>query len=139
MLVENWDRISSMVAVFVTSAPCIQCFCHVYMLYVLLEHLNMMAQLAVSPGAPCEVKCNSPCTIFLVVGFFFLLSLMTAFDNTSGFNSSPEVRLNGSDVFPIMHRAVLCELYFINPKGLPISLVLPNCIQLSGFSKIDRA
>ena len=67
---ENWDRISRMEAVFVTSAPTIQCFCHVNILYVLLEHLNMMAELAVSPGAPCEVKCNSPCTIFLV--FFFL-------------------------------------------------------------------
>ena len=70
MLVENWDRISSMVVVFVTSALSIQCFCHVNMLYVLLEHLNMMVLLAVSPGAPCEVKCNSPCTIFLVVVFF---------------------------------------------------------------------
>lgn len=70
MLVGNWDRISIMVAVFVTSATCIQCFCHVNMPYVLLDHLNMIVQLAVSPGAPCEVKCNSPCTIFLVVGFF---------------------------------------------------------------------
>lgn len=70
MLVENWNRISITVSVFVTSAPCKQCFCHVYMLYVFLEHINMMAELAVSPGVPCEVKCNSPCTIFLVVGFY---------------------------------------------------------------------
>lgn len=55
---------------------------------------------------------------------------MTAFDSMSVFNSSPEVKLSGSAVFPILHRAILWELYFINPKGPPVSLVLPNCIKL---------
>lgn len=48
---------------------------------------------------------------------FLLLSLMTAFDSMSDCNSSTEVKLNGSDVFPILHRAILWELYFINPQG----------------------
>lgn len=65
MLVENWKRSFSLVAVFVTSAPCMQCFCHVYMLYVLLEHINMIAELAMSPVLQELVKRGSPCTILL--------------------------------------------------------------------------
>lgn len=62
---ENYNRSFSVVAVFVTSAPCMQCFCHVYMLYVLLEHMNMIAELEVSPMFQELVKCDRPCIIFL--------------------------------------------------------------------------
>jgi hypothetical protein len=44
---------------------------------------------------------------------------MTAFDSMSGFICSPEVKLNGSDVFPISHGTILWKLYLLTPKVPP--------------------
>lgn len=124
-----------MVTVFVNADPCMWCFSYTCLMLL----WNTWAWFVSQPCPLCLE--SSEAWQFICYLSLFSLSLMTASNSISGFYHSPKVKLNSCDVFSISHQTIVWELdfTFINPKGLSIYLVSPNCIQLSKFSKIDVA